>query len=315
MNAPLVVTNCTSRKRGAALPVTLRCEHLPPRLEDIAASWKETLRSAAPTHAVRMLYAGRTFSDAYKAARAIGGELFVASAGLGLIHEDDEAPTYDLTFADRQNPLAKVSATAKFTPSDWWATLGQIGLGRGRISDLVNRLNAPITLLAMPNGYLEMVAPDLETLEDRHLDRLRIFTSTAGAASLPSRLGRYVMPYDERLEAVPGYSGTRTDFAQRALLHFAEHLSAHRLSSAEGKALVLSSLDGLKARIIPPRTKASDAQIAALLRRKWRQHKGSSVQLLRYLRRDAQVACEQKRFQGIWASVKQEFLTGNGGSQ
>jgi hypothetical protein len=242
----------------------------------------------------------------------IGGELFVASAGLGLIHEDDEAPTYDLTFADRQNPLAKARASAKFTPSDWWGMLGQIGIGYGRMSDLVKRLNPPITLVGMPNGYLEMVAYDLGALKDGHLARLRIFTSTSGAASLPPRLARCVMPYDERLEALPGYSGTRTDFAQRALLHFSEHLSAHRLSLGEGKALVLSSLDGLKARIIPPRTKASDAQIAALLRCKWRQHKGSSVQLLRYLRRDAQVACEQKRFQGIWASVKQEFSTGNG---
>lgn len=315
MNVPLVITNCTSRKRGGAYPITLQDKHLPLCLEAVAASWKRTLCSTPPAHAVRNLYVGRTFATAYRAARAVEGELFVASAGLGLVHEADEAPLYDLTFADKSNPLARIGANANFTPAQWWGALGTLGIGRGRINHLVQSRQPSMTLIAMPAGYLAMVATELGQLQPEQIERLRIFTSSAGVALLPPNLAECVMPYDERLEALEGYSGTRTDFAQRALLHYVERLTAHHYCAKEAKERVLSSLNGLVSRTIPTRLKATDAQIAALLRRQWKKHKGSSTQLLRYLRRDAQVACEQKRFQGIWASLRQELSTSNGRGQ
>jgi hypothetical protein len=43
------------------------------------------------------------------------------------------------------------------------------------------------------------------------------------------------------------------------------------------------------------------------MRKQWKRHKGSSTQLLRYLRQEAQIACEQKRFRGIWQGLKAEY--------
>jgi hypothetical protein len=302
-----VITNCTSRKRGGAHPVTLNEEQHPADLGEVSAAWQKALATTPPVHVVRDLYAGRTFADAYRAARVVEGELFVASAGLGLVHEADQAPAYDMTFADRTNPLARIGARVQFTPADWWGTLGRSGVGRGLISDLVRATKPSLTLLAMPAGYLAMIARDLDALQPEELESLRIFTSTSGAEALPRKLRMCAMPYDERLESIEGYSGTRTDFAQRALLHFVERLSGHQQCASEAKILVQSTLAGLAPRIIPTRKRLTDAEIAMLLRNQWQAHKGSSVQLLRYLRRDAQVACEQKRFQGIWTSLRQEF--------
>jgi len=112
------------------------------------------------------------------------------------------------------------------------------------------------------------------------------------------------MPYDERLELVDGYAGTRSDFAQRAMRHFVESLAGQQLQRDDAKSLVESALGHRSAKSRIARTKATDDEIAALLRLHWHKQRGSSSRLLRYLRDDAQVACEQKRFQTIWRGLK-----------
>jgi hypothetical protein len=115
------------------------------------------------------------------------------------------------------------------------------------------------------------------------------------------------MPYDERLESLPGHAGTRVDFPQRAMLHFVSELDGHCLDLEAGRHAVVTALDGLAAREIPARVRMDDAQIATMLRRHWTEHGGSSTKLLRFLRREAQIACEQGRFRDIWRGIKVEM--------
>jgi hypothetical protein len=115
------------------------------------------------------------------------------------------------------------------------------------------------------------------------------------------------MPYDDRLESVPHYSGTRTDFPQRALLHFVTELDGHYLDWSAGAKAVSQSLTGLSTRHIPTRTRLDDAEITNVLRRHWTDYGGSSTRLLRFLRREAQIACEQGRFRDIWRGLKAEM--------
>jgi hypothetical protein len=303
----LVVTNCTSRKRGGAAPITLTGHESDEHCVALAVRWRATVEAAPRTHPVRNLYLGRSFSSIYQAARTVDGELYVASAGLGLVHELDEAPCYDLTFADPTNPLARVMSVACFAPSDWWSAICGVGVGNGTLATVVQKVNPSRVLVAMPSGYLEMVRNDLESLPSTLLERFRIVSSTAGVTVLGARARLQALPYDERLEAIAGYAGTRTDFPHRALLHFVTELNGHHLSLAAAKDAVSCALAGHLPRHIPTRTRLDDSEIAALLRRHWADHKGNSSNLLRFLRREAQVACEQSRFRDIWRSVKVEM--------
>ena len=303
----LVLTSCTSRKRRGAVPITLDGSDPKEDLTAIASRWKSQLEGAPPSHQVSHLYVGRAFANAYDAARRVDGELYVVSAGLGLVHESDNVPCYDLTFADPANRLACVLAAQGRAASDWWSALREVGIGRGSVADLIKSARPSLTLIALPSGYMDMLARDLGSLSDDTLECVRIFTSTAGAASLTSRLSRLVMPYDGCLESVTGYSGTQTDFAQRALLHYVSELDGGYLTLEDGRHAVSEALAGLAPRQNPSRTRLDDSQIAAMLRRNWKAHGGSSSRLLRFLRREAQVACEQSRFRDIWRAVKVEL--------
>jgi hypothetical protein len=152
-----------------------------------------------------------------------------------------------------------------------------------------------------------MVVQDLAQVSTSEAEHLRIFTSTAGAAVVPDRLAGCVMPYDDRLEAVPGFSGTRADFAQRALRHFALRLEAAKLSRDEARAKVIVALARLPYPSRSHRARMSDDEIRRTLMTQWVHHEGRSTRLLRYLRDEAGIACEQKRFSRIWQSIAAEF--------
>lgn len=301
-----VVTNCTSRKRLLSDPITLGPVSLGASTQAIVQDWMQTLAPKDANHVVSSLYVGRSISEASWVAKSLEADLYVISAGVGLVHQHDKVPAYDLTFADPAAPLATALAKVGATPTDWWFALHAARIGRGLIADLVRKAVGGLVMLASPSGYLEMVAPDLDALPDRELERIRIFTSTAGASALPERIRRVAMPYDERLESLHNYAGTRTDFPQRAMRHFVETMGAHQLDLTDAKRAVLTALADLELRATPNRARLPDDAIARLLHMNWDDHRGSSSRLLRFLRQHEGVACEQGRFRDIWRSVKTE---------
>jgi hypothetical protein len=232
--------------------------------------------------------------------------LFVVSAGVGLIHENDLVPAYDLTIAGRNSNIALTLGALGATTSDWWAEICAAGIGRGAIAEALRARPGRQALIALPARYLEMVSADLNMLSDLEVERLRVFTSLAGATLLPVRLQKSVMPYDGRLENLGGHAGTLADFPQRALRHFVESLKGHHFDLAAARLAVEHSLDGLTHRLTPVRSRVSDDAIAQILRKSWHAHNGSSTRLLRYVRREAGVACEQRRFRDIWRAVRAE---------
>jgi hypothetical protein len=117
------------------------------------------------------------------------------------------------------------------------------------------------------------------------------------------------MPYDERLEGVVNHKGTRSDFPQRALRHFVTHLKGHELSMNKAKEGVEASMAASVRPTIPLREKVPNERILELIRTHWDRHEGSASKLLRFLRDEAHIACEQSRFSGIWRKVKADQST------
>jgi hypothetical protein len=152
-----------------------------------------------------------------------------------------------------------------------------------------------------------MVQQDLSQVTPTQAKHLRIFTSPVGAALLPASLAECAMPYDDRLEAVPGYAGTRADFAQRALRHFVIELQAAALPREEATIKVANSLAGRPRLYRNQGRRLSDAEIRRTLSAQWDRHEGKSTRLLRYLRDEAGISCEQKRFSRIWQSLANEI--------
>lgn len=269
-----------------------------------ADAWCELAHQAQERVPARDLYLGRSFRDARSAAATVQGTLYIASAGFGLLHESDQVPNYNLTVSQGAGSIQELLAACASSSADWWRALTEALGTPSPLSNLVQETSTEHVLLALPSSYLRMLADELVHLTPGAINKFYIFTSAAGVACLPTNLKARVLPYDARLERVPGFAGTMADFPQRALRHFVEVFQGE-LKDPKSAAKVVNSLLGPKASVEKARrTKLSDAQIQELLRSQWAAQAGSSTRLLRYLRDDAQVACEQGRFRQLWLSLK-----------
>lgn len=303
----LLFTNCTNRKRGRVRderPADWYRVAPAERgtLANLAHLWKKELSRLGDRLPATELYVGRSVVDARKAAGILGATMGFVSAGLGLTYASALVPCYDLTVSPGPTSISPLLAQCGSTPAGWWMELN----GGPAIARAVSDDRTRAVFLALPGGYLEMVAEDLQHCASPYAEKLRIFTSEKGRNAVPKHLQHCVMPYDERLEATD-LSGTRTDFPQRALRHFVERLKGNSLSLADSVVAVERSMFGLQAPRTPPRTKLSDEEIGQLLRANWSENNGSSTRLLRFLRDQALVACEQGRFRRIWGELRQEI--------
>jgi hypothetical protein len=197
----IVVTTCSNRKRCPPDLQLCARDLKPGTLNEVATAWISRLTSAKPVARASELYCGRNFSEADKAARTLRAPLFVLSAGLGLIHADDSIPSYGLTVSSRSpdSVLGKIT-TASFSV-DWWNWgASQSPFARDLSSTLADlgRSGGPV-LIALSHNYLRMVQNALLPLSDSHIPFVRIF-SAASLDGIDARIGRLVMPYDERLD-------------------------------------------------------------------------------------------------------------------
>jgi len=295
-----VVTSCTQRK---SVPRCVDFAQLPqfPNVTGLAQAWQRLLRTVSPAGAAQSVYQGRSIADAATAASHLGCPWYVVSGGLGLVRSEEPVPAYECTAAGGSELDGRLKRLGVAT-SDWWTAITT-----REPQPLTRLISRRPVLLALPGSYLRMVRDDLAHLSATKADQLRIFTSSRGARFVPEHLAHCVMPYDDRLEAVPNYAGTQSDFAQRALRHFVEALDAASLTLEEARAAVLRALARRPRRPRSIGERRSDDEIRSVLTAQWTRHAGSSTRLLRYLRDEAGIACEQKRFRRIWQSLSAEL--------
>jgi hypothetical protein len=300
----LVITNCTGRKRKATPPLQISELKVDGSIAAVAAGWVSALRLSDRCHRVEDYYAGRAFSEALETARYLGASTFVVSAGLGLIAGDENIPSYDLTISDGKNCVLNQLDSISVTSTGWWKALNkEIGVAKP-FENILKTHPQQIVLIALPSTYLAMIADELLSLSTPLVARLRIFTSGLGRRLMPSRIQKQVMPYDERLETTD-YGGTRSDFPQRALRHFVMQLQAESLSTFEASERVIESLENQNWRLVPVRVKKTDEEIIDCLCTNWDAYGGTSGRLLRCLRDDLGIACEQSRFRMLWKQAQE----------
>ncbi|OSI72291.1 hypothetical protein BSZ21_07355 [Bradyrhizobium canariense] len=191
-----------------------------------------------------------------------------------------------------------------FDPAEWFSSL-LTGVHSDEWSDVAGG-NSGRILTALSRPYAEMVAASLSNAPRRMLERLRIF-GTSLEAALPVNLHAAIAPYDERLNAI--FPGTRTDFAQRAMLHFVKSVATKPSKGRDDDfAAVRSSLKNLKLPRLVQRPRVTDEEILAVIKRRLRMQTGAA-RMLAALRHEDGVACEQSRFARLYriAAAKKEM--------
>lgn len=309
---PTIVTSCTGRKRagGSAnanvLDPSIVFENVPWSPRPLADAWVAALLNASPRFRADTFYGGRSFADSLAVRRKLGCTLGIVSAGLGLVQEFDEVPHYNLTVADGRASIKPYLDASGAGLHDWWSALSA---ARGSTSCPLSHLvsTSELVFVALPARYLAMVRQDLMQVPTSQRTRLRIFTSPAGRQFVPSTLSDAVLPYDERLEGNGSpRPGTRTDFAQRAMRHFVDDLRAQGEDLQTAHRLVEAALRPLNPRILPSRRRSTDAEIKILIASSWDECRGNKSRLLRVLRDELLISCEQGRFRALCLDVRLE---------
>jgi len=251
--------------------------------------------AAAPTASAAIdMYVGRAFQLACKAARNLAGDLLIASAGLGLVEATTPIPLYEATVSGQSS----VAAHFAFSPQDWWSEL----LSKSPYSTHWPPPEQTI-LVAASGPYLEMIQSNLLI---HPVENLRIFCRVKPVA-MPAELRPALMPYDARFDGPESpLPGTIADFASRALLHFAEAVWSNTPlgSLREHRQRVEKFANGWSASKRRSGRSVSDAEVIELIERHAPRVGGRSTAMLRLLRDDLGVACEQKRFQKLFRTAK-----------
>lgn len=301
------ITTCTNRKRVPASKPLL-CRTLPcGEINDVASEWISRLAKASPEIVAHSLYCGRGFSTSLSASQLATTDLWVISAGLGLILSSDKVPSYSLTIAPGTEDCIKDKIISEFNPSRWWSAINSVS-GRS-LSKLINDDGGEsLFLISLSQPYAPLIVNDLMKCTPDSFKRVRI-VGLMRSLNMPEQIRSVCMPYDNRINDPTCLPGTMTDFAQRTAYHFVKNIwnvSGYQ-SAIDHSTAVLNIMNRLEAPIVPKRLPLSDVEIRNVIIANWNRAEGLSSRMLRVLRDDLNVACEQHRFSIIFKQVKEEM--------
>jgi hypothetical protein len=296
----LVITTCSASKRCRS---STRVEQLRRGSQaSVEAAWRTAIAEERDLTPARDLYRGRAFQLALRAVDLLGADLGVISAGLGYVKSQKPVPSYDLTVRLRSPSSVRNRVQGTFDPRSWWSSVANGPFSTPLDRDIKNR---GLVLICLSRDYAAMIADNLSAAVRAHFIHLRIFgLSIAGA--LPDDLKPFVLPYDERLSRI-GFPGTRVDFPQRALVHYAQVVAPETgVNLHNERNVVARSLASVPPP--PPRrqNRANDDVIKQRIKVLILKLGSSRTRILSHLRRAEGLSCEQRRFVSLYNDVRGE---------
>jgi hypothetical protein len=297
-----VITICANRKTtrppSQATPVSLP---MGPQ-DTVQTAWIERIRTLPVTATAGTLYAGRGVGLAAQAAKLAEAKFYILSAGLGLVPSDRQVPVYGLTVSGRHAESVATRVEGELDTAAWFSGLLS-GPHSDQWADAIIQGSGRV-LIALTRPYAQMVGESLSELGPQALARLRIFGASL-APALPAAVSATLVPYDARLDAI--LPGTRADFSQRALLHFVRSvaLKGNAQDRDADHAAVQAALRGVAVPDRPRRPRRTDTEILQLILAQLRSQSGIA-RILRALRDDEGVACEQARFSRLYRTALQQ---------
>ncbi len=182
-------------------------------IPELWEAWEEAVRSRAADGALVpaiSVYSGSLWDanlEAYAELQKLGSEsqLWIVSAGLGLISGDARIPGYGVTFKPRKEDSVPKDATGQLAVRrnrEWWRLLTGVALvdEPRTLSDLFNSLEPEdILVMAMGGDYYSAVYEDLKNARPRGDVVLVGLKRTRWglAPEIPSQLASKAIPYTD----------------------------------------------------------------------------------------------------------------------
>jgi hypothetical protein len=294
----VLVVACSHRKR-ATPPENLRLGSLDGRPGERARLWRKRLTTVdAPSRPADELYAGDHWRAALSALELVTrfssrAELWVISAGYGLIPASAHIKPYSATFASGDHDSVwrgPSDGVRRQQLENWWDVLANGTC----LSDLIASKSHATLIVAAGASYLDAVRGDLASAVA--LDAERISVISAGSRGLPA-----LLPATSRFRSHVG--GTDAAINTRVLALLAADGTTHGFRPA----LMADHLERIGASLPEVRrtsgVKVADERVREEISKMRKRRSGISRSVALRDLRGRGIACEQGRFAAIWTST------------
>jgi hypothetical protein len=304
-----LITNCTNlKKTNIKGKVQLKNLNLANKPDTIIDSWYKQLESAQEKLPASDVYAG----DHWKVAKSVldqNIDLWVLSAGYGLIHNSTNIGSYDATFSSgSDNSINKTG----ISNSEWWDKLHQVRDGKAfkcqSLYSLVSNNIEDVFFVAASPNYLNVIQNELKQLVvDRKLTNKNFFIISS-KHNIDEKLTPYFL--ESNADFCRTINGGKVSLNIRLAKYLLDEFKCRKFDST----IVTNKYNTLKKntpkQLIKERKKLSDAEITDFILRELSAYKGikvSASMLLKKLR-SANLACEQKRFSRLLTACFNEAI-------
>lgn len=309
-----LITTCTnSKKLFGSPPVQLRDFIAKDEgIDETAYLWAQALTASMknnPTIAAKDLYKGAHWHIAKSIAEEFGAELWVLSAGFGLIHKDTKIVNYQATFASVTDDCIPKSGGSLYVRSNYWWTALAENLGKYReykdLSVLMRKNPNDYFVISGSSYYIHAIHDDLlkglHYLKNPH-KQLIIITSHSNSLK---ELAPFTLVSQQKMRQLLGGTMVTLNIAL-AKLFLSKSCSTMSsiIDFSTTKHALECDLKKLPPEIKPERKRRSPEEvkhyIIDLLKKK---PDTSASQGLRYFR-DSGNSLEEKSFRRIFEEVK-----------
>ncbi|TSC27501.1 hypothetical protein [Corallococcus sp. Z5C101001] len=310
-----IVASCTDRKR-LPVPETLHLRHIRGAQAEVRANtwWHQLQSHMHPLGPVQELYAGEHWSvvlglPTIAHESGFKPNLWVASAGYGLIPNEALVRPYSATFArGHADSVARDAGNQDMATQlrRWWGTLSSHAGPAPHHARTIRQLaseqsNSSILVVASPL-YIAAISDDLEGAANalQHPERLLVVSSPAPLSK--GLLAPHWIPSSAHHQQRLG--GSRLGLHARVAREILLSAQGARLDAAEAQSKyqnLIKTSDPIQSYDRQPMT---DDELRTFIRQVMDEGTKSWSAALRQLR-GRQFACEQRRFKSLFVQVQE----------
>lgn len=300
-----IISSCTNSKKQTSLEA-LKIENFNAEmyLGDVIQIWNRDIEEkVGPKYKAIELYKGCAWQASLDTKTALSNkfktDLYVASAGYGLIHSETKIFSYDSTFASStSNSLSKFINTSKRSANvEWWNSINSFSVS--------SFPKESYFFIVLPHEYLIAAQDTIEQLIE--IFNSNVFIFTANKHSIPSFMKNNIIKFDSRFNNFQ--TGVISNMLQRAVSWLSSEIVEKniQISHKELQRYIESQMAIYEVFKMPIRTKLTEEEICENIKKMITNELISSAThgLRRF--RKLGFACEQKRFGKLYKQMKSEL--------
>lgn len=299
-----LITNCTNLKK-THIKGKVSLESLVKKKphNTIVNDWYKRLLGAEQKLPATEVYAG----DHWKVATSIINkeiDLWVLSAGYGLIHSSSNIASYDATFSSESDNSIKKTGLSNI---EWWNKLHQIrdsdNFKCQSLQSLVSINTDDVFVIAASPDYLKVIQDELKTLiSDKKLTLKNLFI-----ISSKHNINNLLTPYF--LESSADFCSTLKGGRVSLNIRLAKYLlgqSNNKFNPDELRKKYQLLKTSSEKVLVKKRQKLSDDEVNSFIKSEIKNHQGANISATVFLKklRSKGLACEQKRFSKLLKQIK-----------